>query len=79
MQRALFPDTHCAQHRHLGHGPDRAEGRARRLVAKIDDDRLERDAVLVQGDERLVAEGRKRMEIQIVPLPVEIGAAGAIG
>lgn len=53
------------EHRHLGHGPDRAEGRARSLVAQIDDDRLERDAVLVQGDERLVAEGRKGMEIEL--------------
>ncbi len=54
-----------AQHRHLGHGPDRAEGRARSLVAQLDDNPLESNAVLVQGDERLVAEGRKRMEIKL--------------
>jgi hypothetical protein len=54
-----------AQHRHLGHGPDRAKGRARSLVAQINDNPLESNAVLVQGDERLVAEGRKRMEIKL--------------
>jgi hypothetical protein len=54
-----------AQHRHLGHGPDRAEGGARSLVAQINDNPLESNAVLVQGDERLVAEGRKGMEIEL--------------
>jgi len=35
------------------------------IAAQIDDDRLEGDAVLIQGDERLVAERGKRMEIEL--------------
>src|SRR5262249_13220189 len=41
------------------------EGRARSLIAQINDNPLESNAVLVQGDERLVAEGRERMEIEL--------------
>src|SRR5262249_23606463 len=54
-----------AQHRHFHHRPHRPEGRARSFVAEIDEDPLEGRAVLVQGDEGLMAKGSQRMEVEL--------------
>ena len=53
-----------AQHRELADRPHGQERRPRRLVAKIDDAALERRVVLVEGDERLLAERGQRMEVE---------------
>src|SRR5258705_11162399 len=64
LRHRTFPRL-VTKHRHLGHGPHRPEGSARNLIAQIDDDWLEGDAVLVQGDECLVAERRKGTQIEL--------------
>src|SRR5262249_18820096 len=53
-----------AQHRELPDRPESPEGRGGRLVAEIDDVRLEPHAVLVERDEHLLAERSERMEVE---------------
>jgi hypothetical protein len=52
------------QHRDLPHRPELAEFRLRLGVPEIDEDALERGLVLVEGDQRLLAERRERMEME---------------
>src|SRR5262249_50124319 len=53
-----------AQDRDLGDRPDLLECRRGGSVEEIDDDRLERRAVLIERRERLLAKRGKRMEVE---------------
>src|SRR5215203_6764945 len=53
-----------AQYREFADRPDFLERCARGLIHEIDDVRLERRVVLVEGDQHFLAERRKRMEAE---------------
>jgi len=54
-----------AQHGKLADGPNLEEVRAGSFIGEVDDVRLERRFVLIERDERLPAERRQRMEIEL--------------